>query len=52
MGILKNWENYKEDEVSYNPEVPIYSAKYQLKKSDYNVEQLRKRYNIPTKKSA
>ncbi|HGN7350318.1 TPA: tandem-type lipoprotein [Staphylococcus aureus] len=50
-GNFKELENYKEDEVSYNPEVPIYSAKYQLKKSDYNVEQLRKRYNIPTKKA-
>ncbi len=37
--------------MSYNPEVPIYSAKYQLKNSDYNVEQLRKRYNIPTQKA-
>ena len=24
-------ENYKDGEVSYNPEVPIYSAQYQLK---------------------
>ncbi|HDH6608986.1 TPA: tandem-type lipoprotein [Staphylococcus aureus] len=48
---IEELENYKEDEVSYNPEVPIYSAKYQLKNSDYNVEQLRKRYNIPTKKA-
>ncbi|WP_262377122.1 tandem-type lipoprotein, partial [Staphylococcus aureus] len=29
------------------PEVPIHSAQYQLKNSDHNVEQLRKRYNIP-----
>ncbi len=50
-GDFKELENYKEDEVSYNPEVPIYSAQYQLKNSDYNVEQLRKRYNIPTKKA-
>ncbi len=50
-GNFKELENYKEDEVSYNPEVPIYSAQYQLKNSDYNVEQLRKRYNIPTKKA-
>ncbi|MDN5187360.1 tandem-type lipoprotein [Staphylococcus aureus] len=48
---IEELENYKEDEVSYNPEVPIYSAQYQLKNSDYNVEQLRKRYNIPTKKA-
>ena len=44
-------KNYKDGEVSYNPEVPIYSAQYQLKNSDYNVEQLRKRYNIPTQKA-
>ncbi|WP_262377214.1 tandem-type lipoprotein, partial [Staphylococcus aureus] len=25
---------------------PIHSAQYQLKNSDHNVEQLRKRYNI------
>ncbi|HHW6046812.1 TPA: tandem-type lipoprotein [Staphylococcus aureus] len=48
---IEELENYKEDEVSYNPEVPIYSAQYQLKNSDYNVEQLRKRYNIPTQKA-
>ncbi len=50
MGILKNWKNYKDGEVTYNPEVPIHSAQYQLKNSDHNVEQLRKRYNIPTRK--
>ncbi|MDT4052452.1 Csa1 family protein, partial [Staphylococcus aureus] len=50
-GNFKELENYKDGEVSYNPEVPIYSAQYQLKNSDYNVEQLRKRYNIPTKKA-
>lgn len=44
-------ENYKDGEVTYNPEAPIYSAQYQLKNSDYNVEQLRKRYNIPTQKA-
>lgn len=50
-GNFKELEYYKDGEVSYNPEVPIYSAQYQLKNSDYNVEQLRKRYNIPTKKA-
>ncbi|HBG9646185.1 TPA: tandem-type lipoprotein [Staphylococcus aureus] len=50
-GNFKELKNYKDGEVSYNPEVPIYSAQYQLKNSDYNVEQLRKRYNIPTKKA-
>ncbi|HAR6881518.1 TPA: tandem-type lipoprotein, partial [Staphylococcus aureus] len=50
-GNFKELENYKDGEVTYNPEVPIYSAQYQLKNSDYNVEQLRKRYNIPTQKA-
>ncbi|HCY6405039.1 TPA: tandem-type lipoprotein [Staphylococcus aureus] len=50
-GDFNGFENYKDGEVSYNPEAPIYSAQYQLKNSDYNVEQLRKRYNIPTKKA-
>ncbi|MBR9630614.1 tandem-type lipoprotein [Staphylococcus aureus] len=50
-GNFKELENYKDGEVTYNPEAPIYSAQYQLKNSDYNVEQLRKRYNIPTKKA-
>ncbi|MBG1725143.1 tandem-type lipoprotein Lpl7 [Staphylococcus aureus] len=49
-GNFKELENYKDGEVTYNPEAPIYSAQYQLKNSDYNVEQLR-RYNITTKKA-
>ena len=35
-------------DISYNPNVPSYSAKYQLNNNDYNVKQLRKRYDIPT----
>ena len=31
--------------------MPSYSAKYQLTNDDYNVKQLRKRYNIPTNKA-
>ena len=31
--------------------MPSYSAKYQLSNDDYNVQQLRKRYNIPTKQA-
>ncbi|HCD1809669.1 TPA: Csa1 family protein, partial [Staphylococcus aureus] len=31
--------------------VPSYSAKYQLTNDDYNVKQLRKRYDIPTNKA-
>ncbi|MFZ8187670.1 Csa1 family protein, partial [Staphylococcus aureus] len=30
---------------------PIYSEKYQLKNNDYNVKQLRKRYDISTEKA-
>lgn len=42
---------YKDGDISYNPEVPSYSAKYQLTNDDYNVKQLRKRYDIPTNKA-
>ncbi len=42
---------YKDGDISYNPEVPSYSAKYQLTNDDYNVKQLRKRYDIPTSKA-
>ena len=31
--------------------MPSYSAKYQLTNDDYNVKQLRKRYDIPTNKA-
>ncbi|MEO4468885.1 tandem-type lipoprotein [Staphylococcus aureus] len=41
----------KDGDISYNPEVPSYSAKYQLTNDDYNVKQLRKRYDIPTNKA-
>ncbi|MEL2788713.1 tandem-type lipoprotein, partial [Escherichia coli] len=47
-GDFKNLKNYKDGDISYNPEVPSYSAKYQLTNDDYNVKQLRKRYDIPT----
>ncbi|WP_148249048.1 Csa1 family protein, partial [Staphylococcus aureus] len=36
---------------TYNPKEQIYSEQCQLKKSDYNVEQVRKRYNRTTKKA-
>ena len=42
---------YKDGDISYNPEVPSYSAKYQLTNDDYNIKQLRKRYDIPTNKA-
>ncbi|PZK38049.1 tandem-type lipoprotein [Staphylococcus aureus] len=50
-GDFKDINDYKDVDNSYNPNVPSYSAKYQLKNDDYNVKQLRKRYNIPTNKA-
>ncbi|HDF5408780.1 TPA: tandem-type lipoprotein [Staphylococcus aureus] len=50
-GDFKDINDYKDGDISYNPNVPSYSAKYQLKNDDYNVKQLRKRYNIPTNKA-
>ncbi len=51
-GDFKDINDYKDGDISYNPNVPSYSAKYQLKNDDYNVKQLRKRYNIPTNKAS
>ncbi|HCG74249.1 MULTISPECIES: tandem-type lipoprotein [Staphylococcus] len=45
---FKDINDYKNGDISYNPNVPSYSAKYQLNNNDYNVKQLRKRYDIPT----
>ena len=42
MPTLKDINDYKNGDISYNPNVPSYSAKYQLNNNDYNVEQLRK----------
>ncbi|HCV0271231.1 TPA: tandem-type lipoprotein [Staphylococcus aureus] len=50
-GSFKDLSKYEDGDISYNPEVPSYSAKYQLTNDDYNVKQLRKRYNIPTNKA-
>ncbi|HCD4030344.1 TPA: tandem-type lipoprotein, partial [Staphylococcus aureus] len=50
-GDFKDINDYKDGDISYNPNIPSYSAKYQLKNDDYNVKQLRKRYNIPTNKA-
>ncbi|HDK3251954.1 TPA: tandem-type lipoprotein, partial [Staphylococcus aureus] len=47
-GDFKDLSKYKDGDISYNPEVPSYSAQYQLTNDDYNVKQLRKRYDIPT----
>ncbi|EPP69810.1 hypothetical protein M458_00155, partial [Staphylococcus epidermidis Scl22] len=45
---FKGLKNYKNGDISYNPNVPSYSAEYNLENNDYNVKQLRKRYDIPT----
>ncbi len=50
-GNFKDLSKYKDGDISYNPEAPIYSAKYQLTNNDYNVKELRKRYDIPTNKA-
>ncbi len=50
-GNFKDINDYKDGDISYNPNVPSYSAKYQLNNDDYNVQQLRKRYDIPTKQA-
>ncbi|HDC7624656.1 TPA: tandem-type lipoprotein, partial [Staphylococcus aureus] len=50
-GSFKGIENYENGHISYNSEGPIYSARYQLKNDDYNVKELRKRYDIPTEKA-
>ncbi|HBG3064841.1 TPA: tandem-type lipoprotein, partial [Staphylococcus aureus] len=46
-----NFKDFKDGDISYNPNVPSYSANYQLNNDDYNVQQLRKRYDISTKRS-
>lgn len=46
-----DFKNYKDGDISYNPNVPSYSANYQLNNDDYNVQQLRKRYDISTKRA-
>ena len=48
---FKNLNNYKNENITYNPNLPSYSAKYDLENSDYNVKQLRERYDIPTKQA-
>ncbi|KTF24678.1 tandem-type lipoprotein [Staphylococcus epidermidis] len=40
-------KDYKNGDIATNPKVPSYSAEYDLENSDYNVKQLRKRYDIP-----
>ena len=48
---FKELNDYKNGNVSYNPNVPSYSAEYDLENSDYNVKQLRERYDISTKQA-
>lgn len=49
-----NFNSLKDDkngDIATNPKVPSYSAEYDLENSDYNVKQLRKRYDIPTQQA-
>ncbi|NJH83425.1 tandem-type lipoprotein [Staphylococcus agnetis] len=48
---FKDLNSYGTGNFDYNPKVPSYSAEYQLSNDDYNVKQLRKRYDIPTNKA-
>ena len=48
---FKDLDNYGLGNFDYNPNVPSYSAEYQLSNDDDNVKQLRKRYDIPTDKA-
>ncbi|UWF57883.1 tandem-type lipoprotein [Staphylococcus hyicus] len=45
---FKDLNSYGQGIFDYNPNVPSYSAEYQLSNDDENVKQLRKRYDIPT----
>ncbi|MCQ9291542.1 tandem-type lipoprotein [Staphylococcus hyicus] len=47
---FKDLNSYGQGHFDYNPNVPSYSAEYQLSNEDENVKQLRKRYDIPTDK--
>nr|WP_275087447.1 tandem-type lipoprotein [Staphylococcus agnetis] len=48
---FKDLNSYGQGNFGYNPNVPSYSAEYQLSNDDYNVKQLRKRYDIPSKRT-
>ncbi|MCQ9291534.1 tandem-type lipoprotein [Staphylococcus hyicus] len=48
---FKDLNSYGQGVFDYNPNVPSYSAEYQLSNNDYNVKQLRTRYDIPTNKA-
>ncbi|UXU56013.1 tandem-type lipoprotein [Staphylococcus agnetis] len=48
---FKDLNSYGTGNFDYNPNVPSYSAEYQLSNDDHNVKQLRKRYDISTNKA-
>ncbi|PTH36655.1 tandem-type lipoprotein, partial [Staphylococcus agnetis] len=48
---FKDLNSYGTGNFGYNPNVPSYSAEYQLSNDDHNVKQLRKRYDIPSKRA-
>ncbi|MCE5154283.1 tandem-type lipoprotein [Staphylococcus hyicus] len=48
---FKDLNSYGTGNFDYNPNVPSYSAEYQLSNDDYNVKGLRKRYDIPSKQA-
>ncbi|EGO8882625.1 tandem-type lipoprotein [Enterococcus faecalis] len=48
---FKEFKKYKNLRKMYNPEVPMYELEYQLTNDDWNVKQLRERYDIPTKEA-
>lgn len=48
---FKDLGKYKTIRKMYNPEVPMYELEYQLTNDDWNVKQLRERYDIPTKEA-
>ena len=48
---FKDLNSYGQGHFDYNPNVPSYSAEYQLSNDYYNVKQLRNRFDIPTNKA-
>ena len=50
-GKFKDLKEYGEGDITYNPNVPSYSAEYQLTNEDDNVKEIRKHFNIQEKKA-
>ncbi|WP_313957856.1 Csa1 family protein [Staphylococcus aureus] len=46
---FKHINHYKHPHISYNPNLPTYSPKYQFTNHHYNLQHLTKTYHIPTK---